>query len=65
MLGSQASVLGVKLWFSHTHFGSFSFFLLPSLQKLGVQYLLLLPSPLIKTAVRERSDMGDLWFGKN
>ena len=38
---------------------------LSSFQDLGVQYLLLLPSPIIKIAIRERANIDDLWFGEN
>ena len=64
-LGSQESMLGAKLLFSHNNLWQFLFLPLSSFQDLGVQYLLLLPSPIIKIAIRERANIDDLWFGEN
>lgn len=68
-LESQANILGVGLLFSYTHFFrkghfplSYSSHLFRNLVS-SIPILLLLL--LTKSAIREISDIDDLWFGKN
>lgn len=67
--GVTGKALGCwALFFTYPHFQKRSFFpfiLLPSPQNLSVQYPLLPPSSFTKSTIRERSDIGDLWFGRN
>lgn len=62
-LGSQARVLGVRPLFSHTPSNSFPFLPPPIPSEPCIHYPRLAPS-LTKIAIRERSDIDDLWLGK-